>query len=110
MEDVLQLAGVMTTLLLTVLGGWAGYIALRKWEKGTQGASPRELAAVNERLAQLELSMETLTLEIERMTESQRFTAKLLAERAPSLGAPSVGEPVAERRVEARTAPVGEPR
>lgn len=105
MEDVLQLAGVMTTLLLTILGGWAGYIALRKWEKGTQGASPRELAAVNERLAQLELSMETLTLEMERMTESQRFTAKLLVERAASLG-----EPLAERRVEARSASAVEPR
>ena len=88
MDDVIQLAGVMGTLLATVLGGWAGYIALRKWEKGSHGASPRELAALNDRLAHLEQSMDALAFEMERMGESQRFTARLLTERAIAAGEP----------------------
>ena len=92
MNDVIEFAGVMATLLVSILSGWAGYIAIRKWEKGSAGASPRELTAVNQRLEQLELTMETLTLEMERMTESQRFTAKLLTERAACAGEPVARE------------------
>jgi hypothetical protein len=105
MEDVIQVAGLLATILVTVLGGWAGFIGLRKWEKGNAGASPRELAAVNQRLEQLELTMETMTLEMERMTESQRFTAKLLTERAAS-----AGEPAAALREAGERPRVAEPR
>lgn len=102
MNDVIEFAGVLATLLTAGFVTWAGVIVMRRWEKQSRGASPRELAALDDRLAQLELSMETLTLEMERMTESQRFTAKLLSERAAA-----TGEPVAEARPPAR---IAEPR
>ena len=44
---------------------------------------PRPLMPIDdERFARLEQAVDTMAVEIERMTEAQRFTAKLLAERA----------------------------
>jgi hypothetical protein len=40
--------------------------------------------AVDERLYRIEQAVDAMALEIERMSESQRFTTKLLAERLPS--------------------------
>ena len=39
---------------------------------------------VDERLYRIEQAVDAMALEIERMAESQRFTARLLAERLPS--------------------------
>jgi hypothetical protein len=36
----------------------------------------------DDRFARLEQAVDTMAIEIERMTEAQRFTAKLLSERA----------------------------
>lgn len=41
-------------------------------------------AGVDERLYRIEQAVDAMALEIERMAESQRFTAKLLAERLPT--------------------------
>ncbi|GAC1415844.1 MAG: hypothetical protein NVSMB53_14580 [Gemmatimonadaceae bacterium] len=47
---------------------------------------PRELSTINERLERIEAAVDTIALEVERISESQRFTARLQSERqAPRL-------------------------
>jgi hypothetical protein len=45
------------------------------------GSMPQRLDALEERLYRLEQAIDTVAIEVERGTEAQRFTAKLLAER-----------------------------
>ena len=45
------------------------------------GSMPQRLDALEERLYRLEQAIDTVAVEVERGTEAQRFTAKLLAER-----------------------------
>jgi hypothetical protein len=57
-----------------------------------QRTKPREIAPVDDaRFERLEQAVDSIAIEIERMSEAQRFTAKLLSERgavAPSLDSP----------------------
>jgi hypothetical protein len=50
---------------------------------------PRELSAINTRLERIETAVDTIALEIERVSEAQRFAARLQAEQQPRL--PNVG-------------------
>lgn len=45
------------------------------------GSVPKRLDALEERLYRLEQAIDSVALEVERGSEAQRFTAKLLAER-----------------------------
>ena len=45
---------------------------------------PQIPAAVSARLERIEQSLEAIALEVERISEGQRFTTKLLAERSPA--------------------------
>src|SRR6476620_11175304 len=67
----------------------------RRMEMGPRDVSP-ELAA---RLAHMEQAIDTIAVEIERISEGQRFTTKLLAERAPDGAAPTAARatPLQER-------------
>jgi hypothetical protein len=48
----------------------------------------------DERLLRIEQAVDAIAIEVERMSESQRFTSKVLAERLP----PALPESVEERR------------
>jgi hypothetical protein len=53
------------------------------WAKTrTTARPPLEISRVEERLARIENAVEAIAVEVERVSESQRFTTKLLAERA----------------------------
>jgi hypothetical protein len=55
------------------------------WVKSRTVARPpavADTARMEERLARIENAVETIALEIERVSEGQRYTTKLLAERA----------------------------
>jgi hypothetical protein len=43
---------------------------------------------IAERIAQLDGSIETMAVEVERISEAQRFTARILAERSPAAQLP----------------------
>jgi hypothetical protein len=61
-------------------------------------AAPR---ADSDRLQRIEEAIDTMALEIERMSEAQRFTAKLLLERgsdAAQASSAGVPEPIVNRR------------
>jgi hypothetical protein len=65
------------TICATFLGGlwiWAH----RPSVKGKSNALP---PALDERMQRLEQSMESIAIEVERISEGQRFTTKLLTDR-----------------------------
>jgi hypothetical protein len=68
---------------LVVVGG-GGYLLVRfvrAYER--RALPPSDLAAVEERLHQMEESNLRLESEVARLVEAQRFTTQLLAERNP---------------------------
>lgn len=78
-------------MAVAVLGGiasvaWSATVAWVYWLKHRFDESrPRRVETVGDdaRFARIEAAMDALTLEIERIGEAQRFTAKLLEERLP---------------------------
>jgi heme/copper-type cytochrome/quinol oxidase subunit 2 len=46
---------------------------------------PRELGAINERLERIETAVDAIALEIERISEAQRFSARLQSEQQSRL-------------------------
>ena len=56
-----------------------------------RSAQPRVPAEVMARLERMEQAIDAVAVEVERISEGQRFTTKLLAERANGQGAPAGG-------------------
>ena len=48
-----------------------------------RGSEPRVPVNIIERLAAVESAVDAVALEVERVGEGQRYTAKLMAERSP---------------------------
>jgi hypothetical protein len=74
---------------LTVLGFVAVYAIFRRWRRRRKGPAPAktELPESSGRLERLEQGMEAIAIEIERVSEGQRFVTRLLSEahdRAPA--------------------------
>ncbi len=53
------------------------------WFARPRGADNKQLTEIAARLASLERAVDAIAVETERISEGQRFTTKLLAERAP---------------------------
>lgn len=64
---------------------------------GGDRLTTKRLDVLEERLSALEQAIDTVAIEVERGTEAQRFTAKLLAERLESLPSTRVGAGNGER-------------
>ena len=62
------------------------YPLVRAWARRRVGraAAPLPVSAIEDRLDRIERSMEAIALEVERVSEGQRFVTKLLAEKATS--------------------------
>jgi len=56
-----------------------------------QPESPALGAYAEERLARIEQAVDAIAIEVERISEGQRFTTKLLSERTAAPGAPPKG-------------------
>jgi hypothetical protein len=81
MGDVLQFAAVMSTIAIVCVGFYASIKATNKiWGKD-KAPSPRELDEMRQRLEQLQQSVDSVAIEVERISEGQRFTTRLLSER-----------------------------
>ena len=69
---------------LTVLGCVVGYPLVRalakRWERQ---AAIRPAPASDGRLERIEQAIEAMAIEVERISEGQRFVTRLLSERAP---------------------------
>jgi len=84
-DEVIPLVGMSLGLVVAMVVGYPiaraiGRVIQRRGEAGLVKA-----ADVAPQLRQLQASVDTMAIEIERISEAQRFTAKLLADRAPAL-------------------------
>ena len=57
-----------------------------------QGANAKQLGSIDARLARMENAIDAMSLEVERISEGQRFTTKLLADRGADAESPAVRE------------------
>ena len=78
---------VITIVAIVTSGVTLGTIA-HAWAEsrkraGTATPSPR-LDTIDARLSRMEEMIETVAIEMERVAEGQRFTAKILADRVPA--------------------------
>jgi hypothetical protein len=89
-NDIAPLIGAFMFLVLMPI---AVGIARMYWKRGNQpqqAALPPAVMQSAERLGRLEQSVDAIAVEIERISEGQRFVTKLLSERVPAL--PAVNE------------------
>lgn len=92
--QVTALSVVFTVVVLGPLAVGAALIMLRRSVKPT--LPPAAFTQTAERLERLEGSVDAIAIEIERISEGQRFVTKLLSEaqKVPALGAGKRAEPI----------------
>jgi hypothetical protein len=81
LEEMMVFAGGMATLgcVTGVVNAWIRTRA--KIATATNPSMPQQLDEIAARLAQIETATDAMAIEIERISEGQRFTTKLLADR-----------------------------
>jgi hypothetical protein len=77
MMFLLALFGIVAITIITIARSWISWVSGNA--KRANG-SPSPLA--DDRLARLERAVDAIALEVERISEGQRFTTKLLSEQA----------------------------
>ncbi|HET7710491.1 MAG TPA: hypothetical protein VFL80_01040 [Thermoanaerobaculia bacterium] len=92
-ENVMTVSIVLTIFVLFPL---AITFARNLWKRGNRPAPAAPSPETNQRLERLEQGVEAIAIEIERVSEGQRFVTKLLSEAAPTARLPQQ-EKVAER-------------
>lgn len=81
------LSWVIPGLIILVLGVPIVRLITRRLEP--RPVPPRELATISDRLERIEAAVDAIAVEVERISEAQRFSARLQSERVPSrLSAP----------------------
>ena len=84
-HDVGMFAQVMTIIVMSVASFIAiGLGARWLWHLGSRPKRQPALPMDDGRLERLELAVETIAVEVERISEAQRFTVNLLSERLPA--------------------------
>jgi hypothetical protein len=91
------------TIVLGICGTIAYIIRLMvlkaPWPTFGESRTTRDVVVDTERMTRLEHAVESIALEVERISEGQRFTTKLLAERAQAEPMRSVSPADPIRRV-----------
>ena len=72
---------LLPALVITILGLPLVRVMARRLDRRDPPASP-SLTKIEERLGRLEAGVDVIAVEVERISEGQRFTTKLLAERS----------------------------
>ena len=80
--------GVVAVIIVGMVGSLLG-MAMWAWRVG-KGTSARERPSplYEQRFDQLQQSIDAIAVEVERIAEAQRFSAKLLAERSEQTALP----------------------
>jgi hypothetical protein len=76
-EDILAIGGFFFTVIVLTLG----VPLVRSWTRRREQEPPKSIVAMDERLARMEMAIEAMAIEVERISEGQRFVTRLLAER-----------------------------
>ncbi len=77
MEDVVAIIGFFGTIIVVTLG----FPLVRAYARRQEQRADTDLPAVEERLSRIEHAIEAMSIEVERISEGQRFVTRLLAER-----------------------------
>ena len=90
-----QITGITIVFTIFVLFPIAIALARLLWKKATSAPVPRNTGD-SERLERVEQAVETIAIEVERISEGQRFVTKLLAQPngVPVTATQRPGEPV----------------
>jgi hypothetical protein len=85
-SDLIKIAELAIIALVTGAGVICLWAATRWINARTSRSLPeaRRGAFDDDRLARLEMAVDAIALEVERIGESQRFATKLMAERLPN--------------------------
>jgi ribonuclease D len=86
-------------LLGTVFMGSGMLVLVRAWARKIENQSklPKAPAESAERMERMERAIDSVAVEVERISENQRFLTKLLAERAAGAPAGSLQRPDSPR-------------
>ena len=76
---------MLTVLMLMAITAFGGMIVAIS--RRTDGQSEKEIRELRERVLRLEQSVESMTSDMERVAESQRFMTALLEDRGRTQGA-----------------------
>ncbi len=87
-EIIGPLAGGFMFLVLMPIAIGVGRMFWKRGNHPPAVALPPVVAQSAERLSRLEQSVDAIAVEIERISEGQRFVTKLLSEKAPALAPP----------------------
>lgn len=79
-EDMLFIGGFFFTVIVLTLG----IPLVRAYTRRRDAELPKQQVAEAARLARIETAIEAMAVEVERISEGQRFVTKLLAEREQS--------------------------
>ena len=85
-EGILVPIAGMAMIVLLSLGVPFVRALARRWER--DALQPKVPPEVNARLERIEQAVEAVAIEVERISEGQRYATKLLSERAPGRGEP----------------------
>jgi hypothetical protein len=84
-EDILAIGGFFFTVIVLSLG----VPLVRSWTRRREQEPPKSIVAMDERLARMETAIEAMAIEVERISEGQRFVTRLLAEREQAKSLPA---------------------
>ncbi|MBV6521296.1 MAG: hypothetical protein MNPFHGCM_01430 [Gemmatimonadaceae bacterium] len=86
----------VTAIVFGTLSGTIITLVRLRYSHNLSKRQPYPDTAVDERLQRIEQAVDAIAIEVERMSESQRFVTKVLAERLPApdraVSLPSRGE------------------
>lgn len=89
-------------LLALIVGGLASVGIYHLVRRLVVGGGPlgrkRAGALEGDRLSRIEEALEAVTLEMERVSEAQRFTTRLLMERLPERQAEQISQPLPQQQ------------
>ena len=80
-EDIIVPVAFFFTTIVLAIGIPLVRALAKRWER--ESATPKVPAEVAARLERMEQSIDAMAIEMERISEGQRFVTKLLADRQP---------------------------
>ena len=87
---------LLPAIVITVLGLPLVRVLARRLDR-RDSVNPPNLSRIEERLGRLEAGVDAIAVEVERISEGQRFTTKLLADRVEPPGVDEAPPSVRER-------------
>ena len=82
-----QVTGISIVFILAVLFPLAISMARRLWRRAPSGATAPEMREIASKLEGLQQAVDTVAIEVERVSEGQRFVTRIMTEGDKALGA-----------------------